>query len=123
MSFSQLRSFITSNLREVSLDTGFLAQRQLQEAQSFLDCLATTEGLRLRKFKLECSSMNEEFVGSVARVSAANKHSIETLEIVGLSLDVSLIVDQSLRNLKALDFDLRQVEGEETPQLIQTLVE
>ncbi|KAG9021699.1 hypothetical protein FS837_007053 [Tulasnella sp. UAMH 9824] len=121
--FIHLRFFVSPTLRELSLDIGFLSEVELQEAQSFLDCLAATENLRLQKFKLDCSGANKELAVQVAKVSAANKHSIETLEIRGLSLYPLLMVGQSLQNLKALDFDLREVGGEEVTQVIQALVE
>ncbi|KAG8909397.1 hypothetical protein FRC01_006964 [Tulasnella sp. 417] len=110
---------------EFSLSMEYPDENTCEAAQAVFDRLATARGLRLRKFKVTCPSMiaNPQLAVSAARVSAANKDSIEVLELSGSYLDVSLMADYSLRNLKALSFSLGLVGSGEVLQSIRVLVE
>ncbi|KAG8913801.1 hypothetical protein FRC01_004375 [Tulasnella sp. 417] len=125
MPFSQLRAFITSNLRELFLSTKYQDDRLDEEALSFLDELTTTEGLGLQKFKLHNSLpiTDPKSAAVVAKFVVANENSISALELQSSRLDMSFLVNHSLRNLKALCFGVKQVGDEEAQQPIQTLVD
>ncbi|KAG8910477.1 hypothetical protein FRC01_006313 [Tulasnella sp. 417] len=123
-SLSRARSFITSNLRELSLCTSSTDDRVREDTLSFIEYLAATGGLQLQKFKLDCPPviMNPELAVSVAKFAVASKDSIEALELVDSYLDVSLMADHSLRNLRALSFNFQRVGGGDVAQSIQVLV-
>ncbi|KAG8903031.1 hypothetical protein FRC01_009358, partial [Tulasnella sp. 417] len=110
---------------EFSLSMEYPDESTCEAAQAVFDRLATARGLRLRKFKFTCppTIANRQLAVSVAKVSAANKDSIEVLELSGSYFDVSLMADHSLRNLKALSFSVGLVGSGEVLQPIRVLVE
>ncbi|KAG9046177.1 hypothetical protein FS837_004932, partial [Tulasnella sp. UAMH 9824] len=124
-SFTRLRSFITPSLQELCLGTDWLDTGLGEEAPSFLNDLATTGGLRLKKIKLDhrLRGPKSKLAAAVTNLVAANKDSIEGLELLCTELRISLTADQPLRKIRALSFSFKPTGGEEGGRFIQVLVE
>ncbi|KAG9027880.1 hypothetical protein FS837_004151 [Tulasnella sp. UAMH 9824] len=126
MPLCQLRFFITPSLQELFLDIHYLGQESRKlEVQSFLNDLTTTRELHLQKLKLNClcTTPNTKLAMAVAYLVAANKDFIEVLELSGSYLNVSLIAENSVQNLRALSFSCGFLGGGGDRQPIQVLVE
>lgn len=121
MPFSQLPSFITPGLQELCLNTEYVTA-MAEEGPSFFHDLATIEGLRVKKLKIDYpyTSADSEFGLAVANLVAASGDSIQALELGLPDLIIPSMVGHSLRNLKALDFWVQLSRG---VQPIQVLVE
>lgn len=123
---SQLRSFVTSGLRELYLRSEeFLNPAAGKQTVAFLNDLARIEGLRLEKLKLEYQANLTSLKLPVvtANLVSANKDSISALELPNSGLNIPILANHSLQNLKALSIDLKRVKGETGIDQIQTLVE
>ncbi|KIO28465.1 hypothetical protein M407DRAFT_230395 [Tulasnella calospora MUT 4182] len=126
LKISQLRSFVTSGLRELYLRWDeTLPPEEEEQTIPFLNDLARIEGLRLEKLKLQyqVGYLSSKLPVVLANLVAANKDSISTLELPHSNLETSVLANHSPQNLKALAIHIERFQVERVPDQIQTLVE
>lgn len=121
---SQLSSFTTSGLQELSLAMPSCGPTAWEVATSIFDNLTTIKGIRLKKFKLESSSMYPKLGDAISTFVSAQGDSLRTLELLAPCTQIVLpMVGHPLRNLRALDIHIPRDDRAQVVNAIQALVE
>ncbi|KAG8946890.1 hypothetical protein FRC04_011317 [Tulasnella sp. 424] len=124
MPSSQLSSFSTSGLQELSLTIPSCGPTAGEVATSTFDNLTTIKGIRLKKFKLESPSMDPKLGDAISNFVIAQGDSLRTLELLAPCTQIVLpMIGHPLRNLKALDIHIPRDDSGEVVSAIQALVE